>query len=108
MCDVIWGFGGEQIDPDMVSSNGIEMGSQRDMLRLDALIMTVQLNLRKLLEAAPARLPLCAWLGAPTQTVHTVLSWADHTSPPCFKQLGASTHSLHIVQTWADHLSQVC
>ena len=34
----------------MVSSNGIEMGSQTDMLRLDALIMTVQLNLRKLLE----------------------------------------------------------
>ena len=41
---------GWQIDPDMVSSNGIEMGSQTDMLRLDALIMTVQLNLRKLLE----------------------------------------------------------
>ncbi len=43
-----------QIDPDMVSSNGIEMGSQTDMLRLDALIMTVQLNLRKLLQVRPA------------------------------------------------------
>ena len=38
----------------MVSSNGIEMGSQTDMLRLDALIMTVQLNLRKLLEVLHA------------------------------------------------------
>lgn len=38
----------------MVSSNGIEMGSQTDMLRLDALIMTVQLNLRKLLEVMRA------------------------------------------------------
>ena len=32
--------------------------AQRDMLRLDALIMTVQLNIRRLLEA---RLPTC-WL----------------------------------------------
>ena len=49
-----WSNCGWQIDPDMVSSNGIEMGSQTDMLRLDALIMTVQLNLRKLLEVTRA------------------------------------------------------
>ena len=52
----------------MVSSNGIEMGSQTDMLRLDALIMTVQLNLRKLLEVTHAL--LATPISLDTQSCH--------------------------------------
>lgn len=44
LCDQSW------LDPDLNLTNGIALKSQSDMLRLDALVMAVQLNIRKLLE----------------------------------------------------------
>lgn len=44
LCDQSW------LDPDLNLSNGIALKSQSDMLRLDAMVMAVQLNIRKLLE----------------------------------------------------------
>lgn len=46
LCDQSW------LDPDLDLSNGVELKSQSDMLRLDALVMAVQLNIRKLLQVA--------------------------------------------------------
>lgn len=46
LCDQSW------LDPDLDLSNGVELKSQSDMLRLDALVMTVQLNIRKLLQVS--------------------------------------------------------
>lgn len=43
LCDSQW------CDPDLDSSNGIQMGL-RDMLRIDSMLMMVQLNIRVLLE----------------------------------------------------------
>ena len=43
LCDLAW------LDPDMMVSNGISATEQRDMLRLDAMIMMVQMNIRKLI-----------------------------------------------------------
>lgn len=43
LCDSQW------CDPDLDSTNGIQMGL-RDMLRVDAMLMMVQLNIRMLLE----------------------------------------------------------
>ena len=43
LCDSQW------CDPDLDSSNGIQMGL-RDMLRIDSMLMMVQLNVRLLLE----------------------------------------------------------
>ncbi len=44
LCDQSW------LDPDLDLSNGLALSSQSDMLRLDAMVMSVQLNIRKLLE----------------------------------------------------------
>ncbi|KAK9810370.1 hypothetical protein WJX72_009592 [[Myrmecia] bisecta] len=46
LCDESW------IDPDLNLDNGIEIGNEADMLRLDAMLMMVQLNLRAQLEAS--------------------------------------------------------
>lgn len=46
LCDQSW------LDPDLDLSNGIALKSQSDMLRLDAMVMAVQLNIRKLLEVS--------------------------------------------------------
>ena len=43
LCDSQW------CDPDLDSNNGIQMGL-RDMLRIDSMLMMVQLNIRVLLE----------------------------------------------------------
>lgn len=40
----------EWVDPDLRVANGIAISDQGDMLRLDAMLMTVQLNLRKMLQ----------------------------------------------------------
>ncbi|DBA72591.1 TPA: hypothetical protein ACH3X2_010343 [Trebouxia sp. C0005] len=48
LCDSQW------CDPDLDSNNGIQMNSLRDMLRIDSMLMMVQLNIRVLLEAADA------------------------------------------------------
>lgn len=37
------------IDPDLDLANGIELHEQGDMLRIDSLIMNMQINLRQLL-----------------------------------------------------------
>lgn len=50
LCDSQW------CDPDMDSSNGIQMGL-RDMLRIDSMLMMVQLNIRVLLEVSNASHP---------------------------------------------------
>lgn len=44
LCDERW------VDPDMDDSNGVDSLDERDVLRLDSLVMVVQLNIRKLLE----------------------------------------------------------
>ena len=44
LCDQSWQ------DPDLDLSNGLDLLSEADTLRLDSLVMTVQLNIRKLLE----------------------------------------------------------
>jgi hypothetical protein len=44
LCDMSW------LDPDMEVANGIAATEQSDMLRLDAMILMVQLNIRKLVE----------------------------------------------------------
>ncbi len=41
------------LDPDMEVANGIAATEQSDMLRLDAMILMVQLNIRKLVEVGP-------------------------------------------------------
>lgn len=43
LCDMKW------LDPDMEEANGISATEQSDMLRLDALVLMVQLNVRKLI-----------------------------------------------------------
>lgn len=54
LCDSQW------CDPDLDSSNGIQMGL-RDMLRIDSMLMMVQLNIRVLLE-----------VGLPQPSLHTL------------------------------------
>lgn len=51
LCDMKW------LDPDMEEANGISATEQSDMLRLDALVLMVQLNVRKLIavRAGPMR-----------------------------------------------------
>lgn len=46
LCDQSW------LDPDLDLSNGIAISSQVGMLRLDSLVLAVQLNIRKLLEVS--------------------------------------------------------
>lgn len=48
LCDMSW------LDPDMEVANGIAATEQSDMLRLDAMILMVQLNIRKLIEVCAA------------------------------------------------------
>jgi hypothetical protein len=48
LCDSQW------CDPDLDSSNGIQMNSLRDMLRIDSMLMMVQLNIRVLLDVSTA------------------------------------------------------
>jgi hypothetical protein len=52
LCDIHW------IDPDMESANGISAKERSDMLRLDAMILIVQLNIRTLREAPSHTHPL--------------------------------------------------
>ncbi|KAK9803748.1 hypothetical protein WJX73_000566 [Symbiochloris irregularis] len=46
LCDHMW------LDPDLKGGNGVEMGEENDMLRLDSMMLVVQLNLRQLMEEA--------------------------------------------------------
>lgn len=43
LCDALW------LDPDADDLNGIEVNEKRDFLRLDAMIMMAQLNVRKVI-----------------------------------------------------------
>ncbi|KAK9903985.1 hypothetical protein WJX75_001909 [Coccomyxa subellipsoidea] len=44
LCDAAW------VDPDQNAANGIALRTKDDMLRLDSMVMNVQLSIRKLLE----------------------------------------------------------
>ncbi|CAL8470852.1 g10394 [Coccomyxa elongata] len=44
LCDAAW------VDPDQNAANGIALRTKDDMLRLDSMVMSVQLSIRKLLE----------------------------------------------------------
>ena len=46
LCDQSWQ------DPDLDQANGIEMRDETDMLRMDAIVTTIQLNIRCLLEVS--------------------------------------------------------
>ena len=46
LCDSRW------VDPDLDSTNGIQMRLAADMLRFDSMLLMVQLNVRKLLEVS--------------------------------------------------------
>lgn len=52
LCDRSW------IDNDNDDRNGIGGGLESDALRQDSCIMTVQLHLRRMLEARPVQTPL--------------------------------------------------
>ena len=64
LCDQAW------LDPDLDHTNGISMRGEGDMLRMDAVITSVQLNIRCLLEVGrlqqlcpnPASWPVLAGL----------------------------------------------
>ena len=49
-----------QVDPDQNAANGIALKTKDDMLRLDSMVMTVQLSIRKLLVRAPLAHPIAA------------------------------------------------
>lgn len=51
LCDAAW------VDPDQNAANGIALRTKDDMLRLDAMIMSVQLSIRKLLVRPRCSLP---------------------------------------------------
>jgi hypothetical protein len=53
LCDMSW------LDPDMEVANGIAATEQSDMLRLDAMILMVQLNIRKLVEVRAVQCEIC-------------------------------------------------
>ncbi len=44
LCDEGW------VDPDLDTSNGIQIESEGDLLRLDSMLLMVQLNVRSILE----------------------------------------------------------
>ena len=52
LCDHAW------LDPDMDSANGVLMDKEADMLRMDAMLLVVQLNIRQLMEVAPFNIPI--------------------------------------------------
>jgi hypothetical protein len=51
LCDRLW------VDPDAESSNGVDFMEEKDMLRLDSMLLLVQLHIRHALQAK-ARAPL--------------------------------------------------
>lgn len=44
LCDEGW------VDPDLDTSNGIQIEEEGDLLRLDSMLLLVQLNVRSILE----------------------------------------------------------
>ena len=50
LCDEGW------IDPDLDTSNGIQIEEEGDLLRLDSMLLMVQLNVRSILEVSPITL----------------------------------------------------
>lgn len=50
LCDASWA------DPDENSNNGIDVKAQLDFLRLDSMIMMVQINIRQILLVGPLRI----------------------------------------------------
>ena len=70
LCDSQWS------DPDLDSSNGIQMGL-RDMLRIDSMLMMVQLNIRVLLE-------VCLNLLSTHLPCSAVFSGLPHALPQAF------------------------
>jgi hypothetical protein len=67
LCDMEW------VDPDLRVANGIAISDQGDMLRLDAMLMTVQLNLRKMLEVRHCSRVACSAVAALSQMAATYL-----------------------------------
>ena len=59
LCDALW------LDPDADDLNGIEVNEKRDFLRLDAMIMMAQLNVRKVHTHRPFPIPW-PWLQVDT------------------------------------------
>ena len=51
LCDANWA------DPDENSNNGIDVKAQLDFLRLDSMIMMVQINIRQILLVGPLKDP---------------------------------------------------
>lgn len=49
LCDATWA------DPDEDSGNGIDVRAQLDFLRLDSMIMMVQINIRQILQVRALR-----------------------------------------------------
>ncbi len=56
LCDALWA------DPDKDSSNGIDVRVQLDFLRLDSMIMMVQLNIREIISVRHLVEPLSTQL----------------------------------------------
>ena len=66
LCDAVW------LDPDRDGGNGIEMREQQDFLRLDAMVLMVQLNLRQMLAVR-----------APPPAADTAGVWAPGVQQTC-------------------------
>lgn len=75
LCDMKW------LDPDEEVANGISATEQSDMLRLDALVLMAQLNIRKLIEV-PATTRTAMLLVA-ISLLNTLMSPVYHTMFVC-------------------------
>ena len=71
LCDLAW------LDPDMKVSNGISATEQRDMLRLDAMIMMVQMNIRKLIDVSRWNIGM--------RPVHRLGFWPSKVTATCVR-----------------------
>lgn len=63
LCDAAWA------DPDENSSNGIDVKAQLDFLRLDSMIMMVQINIRQILQVQIPK-------------IYRSFRYLDHSGPP--------------------------
>ena len=77
LCDQAW------LDPDLDHTNGISMRGEGDMLRMDAVITSVQLNIRCLLEVRPAGCKQRIRARAQHNSMLAWPAWEALSSPSC-------------------------
>ena len=90
LCDSRW------VDPDLDSTNGIQMRLAADMLRFDSMLLMVQLNVRKLLEVSggPALLrcsSFTSWSGFTLTLIRRTLPTCKHSCLCVYRRLSILT-----------------